>query len=151
DPSLAEVTFAVEPALQGQGIGTRLLERMDEIARARGIATFEALAPGPNPRMLDVFANCGFAMERRARPDGDRIVASLAVTPASEERAADRSEHAAAASMARLFEPRSVAIIGASRERGKIGADILHNVVGAGFRGPIFPVNPSAAEIEGLR
>ena len=41
--------------------------------------------------------------------------------------------------MARLFEPRSVAVIGASRERGKIGAEILHNLVATGFRGPIFP------------
>ncbi len=151
DPTVADVTFAVEPALQGQGVGTRLLERLAEIARGRGIATFEALAPGPNPRMLDVFVNCGFPMERRARPDGDRIVVALAPTPQFEALAADRSERAAAASMARLFEPRSVAIIGASRERGKIGAEILHNVVSAGFRGAIYPINPSASEIEGVR
>src|SRR5512135_2572845 len=95
DPALADVTFAVEPALQGQGIGTRLLERLAEIARGRGIATFEALAPGPNPRMLDVFVNCGFPMQQRARPDGDRIVVSLTPTPTFEELSADRSERAA--------------------------------------------------------
>jgi acetyl coenzyme A synthetase (ADP forming)-like protein len=53
--------------------------------------------------------------------------------------------------MARLFEPRSVAVIGASRERGKIGAEVLHNVLSAGFRGSVYPVNPSAPEIEGAR
>jgi acetate---CoA ligase (ADP-forming) len=151
DATRADVTFAVEEALQGQGIGTRLLERLAEIARGRRITTFEALAPGANPRMLDVFANCGFPMQRRAGPDGERIVVSLTPTPVFEELSADRSEKAAAASMARLFEPRSVAIIGASRERGKIGAEILHNVLSAGFRGEVYPINPSAAEIEGAR
>ncbi len=150
EPARAEVTFAVDQALQGQGVGTRLLERLAEIGRARGIGSFEARAPGPNPRMLDVFANCGFPMQRRTASDGDRIVVSLTPTPDFEEKSADRSEKAAAASMARLFEPRSVAVIGASRERGKIGAEILHNVLSAGFRGTIFPINPSASEIEGV-
>jgi len=151
DPSLAEVTFAVDEKLQGQGIGTRLLERMAEIARARGVTTFEARIAGSNPRMLDVFANCGFPMLRRAGPSGNLVVVALTPTADFEEKSAGRSGKAAAASMARLFEPRSVAIIGASRERGKIGAEILHNIVSAGFRGKIFPINPSATEIEGVR
>ena len=147
DRAIADVTFAVDEAFQGQGIGTRLLERLAEIARARGIATFEALAPGPRARLLDVFANCGFPI-RRAGTGGERFVVSLAPTPAYEERAADRSEKAAAASMARLFEPRSVAVVGASRERGKIGGEILHNLLRAGFQGPVYPINPAAVEIE---
>ncbi len=151
DPARAEVTFSVEEALRGQGVGTRLLERLAEIARARGIGTFEARTLGPNPRMLDVFASCGFPMRRRATADGERIEVILTPTPDFVERSAGRSEKAAAASMARLFEPRSVAVIGASRERGKIGAEILHNLVATGFRGAILPVNPSAAEIEGVR
>jgi acetyl coenzyme A synthetase (ADP forming)-like protein len=151
DASLAEVTFAVDPVLRGQGIGTRMLERLAQIARARGIAAFEARAPGSNPRMLDVFANCGFPMRRVPGADGDRVIVTLMPTAAFEEKSADRSEHAAAASMARLFEPRSIAVIGASRERGKIGAEILHNILSDGFRGLVFPINPSASEIEGVR
>jgi acyl-CoA synthetase (NDP forming) len=101
--------------------------------------------------MLDVFASCGFPMRRRSTPEGERIEVSLTPTPDFEEKTAHRSEQAAAASMARLFEPRSVAVIGASRERGKIGGEILHNLLATGFNGPVYPVNRSAPEIEGTR
>jgi acetyltransferase len=50
-----------------------------------------------------------------------------------------------------FFNPKSVAIVGASRQKGKVGYEILSNMVGAGYEGQIFPVNPRAEEIEGLR
>ncbi len=49
-----------------------------------------------------------------------------------------------------LFNPESVAVIGASRVPGKVGHDILKNVAGS-FKGKVYPVNPKATEIEGLR
>ena len=50
-----------------------------------------------------------------------------------------------------LFEPRSVAIIGASRDPSKTGHIILRNVVEAGFKGALYPVNPKADAILGLK
>ena len=49
-----------------------------------------------------------------------------------------------------LFEPRSVAVIGASRERGKIGSAVLANIVSGGYTGHILPVNPAGGDIKGL-
>jgi acetyltransferase len=49
-----------------------------------------------------------------------------------------------------LFSPGTVAVVGASRTAGKVGHDILANLVAGGFAGRIVPVNPSAAEILGL-
>lgn len=46
-----------------------------------------------------------------------------------------------------LFYPRSVAIIGASKTPGKVGHDILANLVKGGFGGTIIPVNPSGGRI----
>lgn len=46
-----------------------------------------------------------------------------------------------------LFHPRSVAVIGASRTPGKVGHDILANLIRDGFPGEIVPVNPSADTI----
>jgi acetyl coenzyme A synthetase (ADP forming)-like protein len=50
-----------------------------------------------------------------------------------------------------FFEPKSVAIVGASRKEGKIGNYILRNNIMLGYSGPIYPVNPGASEIEGLK
>jgi len=50
-----------------------------------------------------------------------------------------------------FFEPSSVAVIGASREPGKLGHEILHNIIEAGFKGKVYPVNPKADEILGLK
>ncbi|MGH9367550.1 MAG: GNAT family N-acetyltransferase [Thermoanaerobaculia bacterium] len=150
-PERAEVAFTVEDALQGQGLGTRLLERLAEIARGRGITTFVADVHAGNRRMLEVFRDCGFASEQRVEQGVVRVAVSLEVTPLFEERSAQRSARAAAASMRKLFEPRSVAVVGAARSRGKIGSEILHNLLAAGFRGEVYPVNPAAAKIAGRR
>ncbi|MEW6592578.1 MAG: CoA-binding protein [Candidatus Hadarchaeota archaeon] len=50
-----------------------------------------------------------------------------------------------------FFEPSSVAVVGASREPGKLGYSILKNIIDAGFRGKIYPVNPKADEVLGLK
>src|SRR5690242_1928047 len=55
----AEVAFAVADDAQGHGLGTRLLERLADIARDAGIDTFDAHVLGDNRQMLDVFRNSG--------------------------------------------------------------------------------------------
>jgi len=50
-----------------------------------------------------------------------------------------------------VFSPNSVCIVGASHEPSKIGHAILRNFIQAGFRGAIYPVNPHASEILGMR
>lgn len=46
-----------------------------------------------------------------------------------------------------LFQPKSVAVIGASRTPGKLGYAVLTNMLESGFPGPIYPINPGATEI----
>ena len=41
-----------------------------------------------------------------------------------------------------LFEPRGVAIIGASRDKSKIGHKFVQNISASGYQGRIYPVNP---------
>ena len=49
-----------------------------------------------------------------------------------------------------FFEPRSVAIIGASRTPGKAGHNIIENLLRLGYEGEIYPINPEAKRILGL-
>jgi acetyl coenzyme A synthetase (ADP forming)-like protein len=49
-----------------------------------------------------------------------------------------------------LFRPKSIAVVGASRNREKIGNIILRNLI-ATYRGKIYPVNNKAEEIEGMK
>lgn len=48
-----------------------------------------------------------------------------------------------------FFSPRSVAVVGVSREEGKVGHYIFDNLLAAGFAGPVFPVNPKASDVHG--
>lgn len=66
----AEVAFAVEEDFQGNGIATRLLAVLADIARADGIAQFDAEVLARNAAMLQVFARSGLPMEREAEEDG---------------------------------------------------------------------------------
>jgi acetyl coenzyme A synthetase (ADP forming)-like protein len=146
----AEVAFAVSDALQGHGIGTRLLEHLAGLARESGITTFEAHVLPANDRMLHVFRDLAFEVVTNSLDGLLHLVISLSVTARFEDQAAARSQAAAVASMQAFFAPRVVAVIGANRERGKIGSEILHNLVASGFTGTIVPVHPEATELEGL-
>ncbi|MFA5147792.1 MAG: acetate--CoA ligase family protein [Candidatus Omnitrophota bacterium] len=48
-----------------------------------------------------------------------------------------------------LFDPSSVAVIGASEKKGKIGHDILINLKEYGYKGKVYPVNPNDSEVMG--
>lgn len=50
-----------------------------------------------------------------------------------------------------LFYPNCVAVVGASRKSGKVGHEIVKNLLNAGFKGRIIPVNPFADQIMGLK
>lgn len=51
----------------------------------------------------------------------------------------------------RLFSPRSVALVGASTRFGTVGNDMAKNLIHGGFGGTVFPVNPKADELYGVR
>lgn len=53
--------------------------------------------------------------------------------------------------MREIFEPDSIAVVGAAREKGKIGYIVLRNIISSGFAGRIYPINPKADEILGLK
>ena len=49
-----------------------------------------------------------------------------------------------------LFEPESVALVGATERAGKVGATVMQNLLAAGFRGELFAVNPKYTSVAGV-
>ena len=50
-----------------------------------------------------------------------------------------------------FFNPKSIAVIGASKTPGKVGHDILKNIIQYGYDGAVYPINPAADEILGRK
>ena len=150
DDGVAEVAFVVADEYQGHGVGTLLLEHLAVIARAHDIHTFTAQTLACNPAMLNVFAAAGWARDVRLESGTVETRFSIDPTPSSLEAIAAREHVAEAASMARLLAPDSVAVIGASRQPGKIGQAVLQNLRAAGFHGALYAVNPNVSAIDGV-
>jgi acetyl coenzyme A synthetase (ADP forming)-like protein len=49
-----------------------------------------------------------------------------------------------------VFRPRSIAVIGASRDVDSIGGQIFHNLLSHGFEGPVYPVNPRSPVVQSI-
>jgi acetyl coenzyme A synthetase (ADP forming)-like protein len=147
----AEAAFAIADAHQGRGIGTKLLERLGVIARSRGITSFEAYLLHDNLKMRQVFVDSGFTLTWD-RADGQitHVVFSLDESAELHERGRARARMSAHASLQPFFHPETVAVVGAGRHRGGIGAEIFHNLVATGFRGRVVPVNSAGGSVEGV-
>ena len=50
----------------------------------------------------------------------------------------------------RVFEPGSVAVIGASNRPGSVGAAVMHNLLSRRFKEDVYPVNPGHASVSGI-
>ncbi len=152
----AEVAFTVADDLHRHGIGMLLLEHLVSLARGRGFRAFTAETLNENTAMLRVFADVGLQAQRSLvdgvyditfplpSDEADAALGTYRDTVAVRERSAD------VASMRPMLIPASVAVIGASRRRGSVGRTILHNIVTGGFAGQVYPVNPHAAELDGI-
>ncbi len=149
-PCRAEVAFAVADRHQRRGIGAVLLEHLAEIARAQGVEEFEADVLGENNAMLAVFMRSGFRVTRSLAGGVFHLRFPTEETPESTAAQLERDRRAAAASMRGCLAPRAVAVIGASAQPGKLGGVLVQALLDGDFRGPVYPVHPSAAPVAGL-
>ena len=151
DPALAEAAFAVADAHQRRGIGTRLLEQLAARAGAVGIESFVAEVLPGNRDMLGVFEAVGFELTRELQGGELEVRFPIAPTARYETRVAERDHTAVTASLRPFFEPRTVAVIGASRRRGSIGGELFRNILGGDFAGAAYPVNRDGEPVAGVR
>ena len=151
DETSAEVAFTVQDDQQGRGLGTVLLENLAGVARELGIRRFVASTLPNNVQMLRVFADAGFEGERHL--DSGTMEVSFPIAPTADSIEAQRArEHVAESqSIARLLAPGSVAVVGASQRTGTIGHGVLRNLLAGEFTGPVYPINPTATAVAGVR
>ncbi|MGD0197347.1 MAG: GNAT family N-acetyltransferase [Solirubrobacteraceae bacterium] len=146
----AEVAFAIGDAYQGRGLATTLLAHLASHAHEHGITTFSALTRPDNHMMIEVFRESGFPVEVRSGADIVAISCPTELGEAGWERFEQRDRMSSVAAVDAILAPKSVALIGASRRRGTVGGEILHNLVANNFQGVVYPVNPTASFIQSM-
>jgi acetyl coenzyme A synthetase (ADP forming)-like protein len=151
DPHLAEAAFTVADEHQARGIGTRLLEQLAERAAAVGVERFVAEVLPDNRNMLAVFESAGFELTRELEGGELEVQFPIAATERYAARVAERDHTAVSASLRPFFEPRSVAVVGASRRRGSIGGELFRNILAGDFAGAAYPVNRDGEPVAGVR
>ncbi|GAA2286325.1 bifunctional GNAT family N-acetyltransferase/acetate--CoA ligase family protein [Actinomadura luteofluorescens] len=144
-PGEAEFAMVVADRVHHRGVGTLLLEHLGSLARAHGIVAFRADTLADNTAMLRVFADAGMAARRRSSGGVVELTLPLVSDDRYLDAVAERERRADVASLEPLMRPRTVAVVGASRRPGTVGAEVLRNLVSAGFGGAVYAVNPHAA------
>jgi len=146
----AEVAFTIANDFQRRGLGSILLCQLAEVAAGNGIDVFEAEVVAANHAMIRVFRQSGFPIEVNASAGQLHVAFPTSFTAEARKQFERRESIAAVNALKLFFEPRAVAVIGASRQRSTIGGEIFHNLLSFGFKGPVYPVNPGATVIEGV-
>ena len=95
-----------------------------------------------------MFRESGFPVEIESSREGLGVEFPTSLTPDAIARFEQRDTLAARAAVDGFLRPRSVAIVGASRRRGTVGGEVLHNLIESPFDGPIYPVNPSSDSVQ---
>lgn len=149
-PTDAEVAFVVDDRFQGEGIGSLLLEHLAAIGLEHDIDRFVAETMANNEGMLRVFGSAGFEVERHL--SGGIFDLSFPIEPTEKsEGIRERRDHrATVASLRRLLQPRSIAVLGtpehalrharmlASSFDGTMASVPAENLVGM-YRGRVLP------------
>ena len=146
----AEVAFAIADDYQRRGLATILLGQLAEIAAANSIQVFEAETLSSNTAMLNVFRESGFPTKITVAAGELLVRFPTSLTAEAIEEFERRDSIASVNALKLFFNPRAVAVIGASRKRDSIGGVIFRNLLSYGFRGPVYPINPSASVIESV-
>jgi acetyl coenzyme A synthetase (ADP forming)-like protein len=150
DEGRAEIGMSVADEWQGKGIGSILLGQLAQAAGERGVTIFVAEVLPENHGMIGLFRESGFPLSIRALPGAIEVEFPVSLTEDAVTRF-ERRETAASVNAIRTFlSPRSVAVVGASRDRSSLGGQLFHNLLTEEFHGPVYPVNPRAEVVHGV-
>ena len=147
----AEISFLIEDSYQGKGISTLLLEKLAGLAAANGFVEFEAEVLPDNQPMLNVMKSSGFEIHQVWSSDTVHIELPVNGAAALWERTDLRERISVANSLIPLLQPKVVALIGASRDSSSVGNIIFKNILSGNYSGTVYPVNPQAVSVNGIK
>lgn len=147
----AEVAFLVDDANQRRGVATVMLEYLAVAGREAGLTAFTAQVLPSNRKMLNVFRRVGFDTSSAFADGVIEVRLDLEPTEATIAAIAERALRSEIRSVERLLEPRSVVVIGASRDPNRLGHRIFRNLLEHHFAGPVYPVNRNASHVASVR
>lgn len=150
DQNVAEIAFFVDDGYHGRGLATLMLEYLAAAGRRRGLDGFTASVLPENYGMLGVFRKAGFEVTTGFDDGAIAVELGIDVTDEATAAIAARERQAQAQSVARLLEPRSVAVIGASHRENSTGHRLLSHLLDAPFAGEVQVVNPSGGTVAGV-
>jgi acetyl coenzyme A synthetase (ADP forming)-like protein len=127
------------------------MEWLANVARDNGITTFEASVLAENRGMMSVFKDYGFHVTSEREEEECRVTFPIARTKLVTQKEEERERIATVNSLRSLLYPRSVAVIGASREPGTIGQLLFRCIMQNRFSGVVYPVNPNAEAIMSVK
>ncbi len=99
------------------------------------------------PEMSELDLNPVFASKDGAIAADVRIVLNFDPKPARFR----PEEKDVVIAMNRIMKPKSVAVVGASNEAGKIGNSVMKNLINGGYKGTIYPIHPKDADVMGIK
>ena len=146
----AEVAFFIDDEHHGRGLATVLLEYLAAAGLENRLRRVRASTLPTNRKMLGVFSAAGYDVATQF--DDGVIEVGFDIDPTDASVAAiDRRERVAeAASVRRLLSPRSVAVVGAGKQRGGLGAEVFRNLLRNDFQGRVYPVNRDASHVSSV-
>jgi acyl-CoA synthetase (NDP forming)/RimJ/RimL family protein N-acetyltransferase len=151
EPGVAEVAFAVADDQRRRGLATRMLEQLAELGGERGLQRFDAEVLSENRGMLRTFSNAGFDVRRESAYGEVHLEFDIRPTERFAERVAERDHRGTVASLRPLLAPASLAVVGASPHPDSVGAELLRDLVAAGYAGVAGAVNRSGGVVSSMR
>ena len=147
----AEVALLVEDSQHGRGLGSILLEHLAAAAQERGIHRFTAEVLGQNTTMLRVFMDAGYSDDRRYNSGVIDLAFDIEPTEKSRAVMTAREHRAEARSIASGCSLRGRSRSSAPPTAGALGRIVLENLFRGDFSGRVYPVNPDAGSVQGVR
>lgn len=150
EAEICEVAFLVADDQRGRGLGTLLLEHLAADAKDRGFAVLEARVLRANHRMLQVFADAGFELDRRFDGGEEVLRMPTVVTPVIQAAADEREFASERRSLEPLLAPQGVVVYGSRRDGSGIGGAVISAITSGGFTGSLVVVHPASPVVAGL-